>query len=71
MASQPTHSRSVPEEDTLLHEPPKKMTHKERWEHLKPIIIDLYTGNHGQNGDAKTLDEVVAVMKNRHAFHAV
>jgi hypothetical protein len=48
-----------------------RVAHKERWDFLKPLIIELYTGNYG-TGRRKTatMDQVVGFMKEHYAFHA-
>ena len=48
-----------------------RVAHKERWGFLKPLIIELYTGNYG-TGRRKTatMDQVVDFMKKYYAFHA-
>lgn len=44
--------------------------HKSRWEHLKPIIVQLYMGKYGPNGKPMTMSQVAAFMKDHYSFHA-
>lgn len=46
------------------------LRHNERWEALKPVIVELYTGQYGNNGKSTTMTEVVAFMKTHYSFHA-
>lgn len=59
------HLRPKSQDDKFLH-----ILHKDRWNFLKPVIVELYTGNHGQGGKSTTLDEVVDFMKFYYSFHA-
>ncbi|KAF4455204.1 hypothetical protein FALBO_15681 [Fusarium albosuccineum] len=45
-------------------------SYEERWNHLKPVIVELYTSRHGSNGRSTTLDQVVEFMRNHYSFHA-
>ncbi|CEI63188.1 unnamed protein product [Fusarium venenatum] len=45
-------------------------SHKDRWEHLKPVIIELYTGNYGKNNKPPTITQIVSFMRNNYSFHA-
>lgn len=65
MASGLQHLVPRTEQDKFL-----RLPHKQRWEALKPIIVDLYTGKHGSNGKQITLSEVVAFMRTHYGFHA-
>ncbi|KAH7145520.1 hypothetical protein B0J13DRAFT_443133 [Dactylonectria estremocensis] len=46
------------------------VAHKDRWTHLKPVIVKLYTGNYSAAGATATLDQVVQFMKTHYSFHA-
>ncbi|KAG5655521.1 hypothetical protein KAF25_003858 [Fusarium avenaceum] len=41
-----------------------------RWECLKPIIVKLYTGNFGKNGNPATIDEIADTMRRHYSFYA-
>ncbi|KAL6362092.1 hypothetical protein LRP88_05576 [Fusarium phalaenopsidis] len=45
-------------------------SHEERWNHLKPVIVELYTGRDGGNEQSATLDQVVEFMRTHYSFHA-
>ncbi|WAO86266.1 Clr5 domain-containing protein [Fusarium falciforme] len=45
-------------------------SHEERWNHLKPVIVELYTGRNGGNERSATLDQVVEFMRTHYSFHA-
>ncbi|GKU08243.1 unnamed protein product [Fusarium langsethiae] len=47
-----------------------RASHKDRWGHLKPVIIKLYTGNYGKNSKPPTIAQVVHFMKKYYSFHA-
>lgn len=65
MSSAPQHLLPRTEQDKFLGIP-----HKERWEALKPIIVELYTSNYGNSGKQTTLPEVVTFMRTHYGFHA-
>ncbi|KAH6889439.1 hypothetical protein B0T10DRAFT_513945 [Thelonectria olida] len=45
--------------------------HKDRWECLKPVIVELYTGNYGSGGrKAATLEQIAQFMRTHYSFHA-
>ncbi|KAM0548836.1 hypothetical protein ACHAPJ_009692 [Fusarium lateritium] len=44
--------------------------HKDRWDRLKPVIVDLYTGNYGRNGSQATIDQIANFMRTHYSFHA-
>lgn len=46
------------------------VAYKERWEHLKQVIIELYIGNYGKGGRATTLTQLADFMKTYYSFHA-
>ncbi|KAH6974421.1 hypothetical protein BKA56DRAFT_634330 [Ilyonectria sp. MPI-CAGE-AT-0026] len=46
------------------------IAHKDRWHHLKPVIVQLYTGNYGRGGKSTTITQVVEFMKANYSFHA-
>lgn len=41
-----------------------------RWECLKPVIVNFYTGNFGKNGKPATIDEIADTMRRHYSFHA-
>ncbi|KAL6700453.1 hypothetical protein J3F84DRAFT_121376 [Trichoderma pleuroticola] len=41
----------------------------ERLEKLKPIIVELYTGNYGPGGKRMMMRQVVEFMKDKYSFH--
>lgn len=43
---------------------------KARWEALKPLIVELYTGNHGPHGKTMTMRQVSMFMKSHYSFYA-
>ncbi|KAJ3543252.1 hypothetical protein NM208_g3667 [Fusarium decemcellulare] len=45
-------------------------SYEERWNHLKPVIVELYTGRHRSDGRTATLDQVAQFMRNQYSFHA-
>ncbi|KAF4992139.1 hypothetical protein FDECE_13810 [Fusarium decemcellulare] len=45
-------------------------SYEERWDRLKPIIVELYTGKHRSDGRTATLDQVAQFMRNHYSFHA-
>lgn len=45
-------------------------SHEERWNHLKPVIVELYTGRDGGSERSATLDQVVEFMRTHYSFHA-
>ncbi|OBS25870.1 hypothetical protein FPOA_06404 [Fusarium poae] len=45
-------------------------SHKDRWEHLKSVVIQLYTGNYGKNNNPPTIVQIVYFMKKHYSFHA-
>lgn len=47
-----------------------RLPHKERWEALKPIIVQLYIGKFSNGGKSTKLEDVVAFMKTHYSFHA-
>ncbi|KAI0429244.1 hypothetical protein F5Y09DRAFT_264042 [Xylaria sp. FL1042] len=53
------------DQDKYLH-----VAHKDRWECLKPVIIDLYLGPYGTGNKTMTLDQVVEFMKTNYSFRA-
>ncbi len=59
------HLKPATEADKYLGDP-----HRLRWERLKPVIVQLYTGNYGKDGKSTKIDEVVAFMKRHYSFHA-
>lgn len=44
--------------------------HKDRWDLLKPVIVELYTGNYGKNNKPPMIAQIVAFMKKHYSFHA-
>ncbi|KAI0909169.1 hypothetical protein F4823DRAFT_451238 [Ustulina deusta] len=46
------------------------IAHKDRWECLKPVIVELYEGSYGAGGRTLTLNQVVGFMKANYSFHA-
>ncbi len=46
------------------------IAHKDRWECLKPVIVELYEGSYGAGGRTLTLNQVVDFMKANYSFHA-
>lgn len=64
---------NVPEElfPKSDHEKFLGVPHDARWEHLKPVIVKLYTGPYGSKGrKTATRDQVVEFMKTHYSFHA-
>ncbi|KAH7117482.1 hypothetical protein EDB81DRAFT_701814 [Dactylonectria macrodidyma] len=47
-----------------------RVAHKDRWTHLKPVIVKLYTGTYSVPGATATLHQVVQFMKTHYSFHA-
>ncbi|KAI1052327.1 hypothetical protein LB507_007527 [Fusarium sp. FIESC RH6] len=47
-----------------------RLSQDEQWEHLKPVIIELYTGNYGTNNKPLKITQVVAFMKKYYHFQA-
>ncbi|KAJ4006290.1 hypothetical protein NW752_010939 [Fusarium irregulare] len=47
-----------------------RSAHNERWEHLKPVIIKLYTCNYGKNNKSLKIPQMVSFMKTNYYFHA-
>lgn len=45
-------------------------SYEERWSHLKPVIVELYTGGHGKGGRTATLKQVAEFMRAHYSFHA-
>jgi hypothetical protein len=52
-------------DDKCLHIP-----YEQRWEHLKPIIVELYMGNYGPNGKSMTIHQVLVFMRDHYSFPA-
>ncbi|GAB1317651.1 hypothetical protein MFIFM68171_07861 [Madurella fahalii] len=52
------------EDDKFLNVPYEK-----RWEHLRPVIVQLYLGSYGPNGKSMTIGQVAAFMRDNYAFH--
>jgi len=48
----------------FLHVP-----YEERWNHLKPVITQLYMGKYGSNGKSMTIGQVASFMKENYSFH--
>jgi hypothetical protein len=48
-----------------------EVPYEQRWEHLKPIIVELYMGNHGPNDKRMTISQISDFMKHHYSFHAV
>ncbi|KAK3899559.1 hypothetical protein C8A05DRAFT_46405 [Staphylotrichum tortipilum] len=44
--------------------------YEQRWEHLKPIIVELYMGKYGPNGKSMTTHQVLVFMRDHYSFHA-
>jgi hypothetical protein len=44
--------------------------YEERWECLKPVIVQLYMGKYGPNGKSTTTGQVALFMRNHYSFHA-
>jgi hypothetical protein len=44
--------------------------HERRWDHLKPVIVQLYMGKYGPNGKSTTRAQVARFMKDHYSFHA-
>ncbi|KAI9147095.1 hypothetical protein HJFPF1_13127 [Paramyrothecium foliicola] len=54
------------DQDKVFH-----IAYKDRWDYLKPIIVQLYTGNYGSGlRKTATLAQVVEFMKKNYSFHA-
>jgi len=53
------------DEARFLHVPYEK-----RWDHLKPVITQLYMGKFGPNGKSMTITQVADFMKRHYSFHA-
>ncbi len=53
------------DDEKFLHVP-----YEQRWERLKPIIVELFTGNHGPNGKSMTTNQVLVFMRDHYSFHA-
>ncbi|KFA81133.1 hypothetical protein S40288_01016 [Stachybotrys chartarum IBT 40288] len=54
------------EHDKFFH-----IAYKDRWTSLKPVIIQLWTGDYGSRGrPTATMDELVEFMKTNYGFHA-
>ena len=53
------------DEAKFLHVPYEK-----RWDHLKPVITQLYMGKFGPNGKSMTITQVADFMKHHYSFHA-
>lgn len=47
-----------------------RLSQDEQWEHLKPVIIDLYTGNYGKNNKPLKIPQVVSFMRTYYYFQA-
>ncbi|KAF5245212.1 hypothetical protein FAUST_1867 [Fusarium austroamericanum] len=43
---------------------------QDRWEPLKPVIVELYTGNYGKNNKPPTIAQIAEFMKNHYSFYA-
>ena len=44
------------------------LSYKERWEHLRPVIVEMYMGNVDRGGKPMTIQEVVDFMKLNYSF---
>ncbi|KAK4039018.1 hypothetical protein C8A01DRAFT_47468 [Parachaetomium inaequale] len=44
--------------------------YEERWECLRPIIVQLYMGKYGPNGKSMTMGQVAVFMRDNYSFHA-
>ncbi|KEY72883.1 hypothetical protein S7711_10140, partial [Stachybotrys chartarum IBT 7711] len=54
------------EDDKFFH-----IAYKDRWTSLKPVIVQLWTGDYGSRGrPTATMDELVEFMKTNYGFHA-
>ncbi|KAI1274362.1 hypothetical protein F5Y07DRAFT_217199 [Xylaria sp. FL0933] len=53
------------DQDKCLH-----VAYKDRWERLKPIIVELYLGPYGVGDKTMTLDQIVEFMRAIYSFHA-
>ncbi|KAH7165284.1 hypothetical protein EDB81DRAFT_778929 [Dactylonectria macrodidyma] len=51
--------------EKFLHVP-----YKDRWNHLKPVIVSLYMGTYPGALKSATLDQVVQFMRTHYSFHA-
>ncbi|RFN53889.1 hypothetical protein FIE12Z_1803 [Fusarium flagelliforme] len=47
-----------------------RLSHDEQWNHLKPVIIKLYTGNYGKNNKPLKIPQIVSFMKEYYYFWA-
>jgi hypothetical protein len=47
-----------------------EVPYEERWEFLRPVIVQLYLGKYGPNGKSMTTGQVAAFMKDRYSFPA-
>ncbi|QPC71882.1 hypothetical protein HYE68_002634 [Fusarium pseudograminearum] len=57
---------SRPSEDNKhLH-----VKNKDRWELLKPVIVELYTGNYGKNNKPPAKAQIVEFMRKHYSFYA-
>ncbi|RGP67971.1 hypothetical protein FSPOR_5632 [Fusarium sporotrichioides] len=45
-------------------------TYEERWSHLQPVIVRLYTRKRNRDGRTATLDKLVEFMRNHYRFYA-
>ncbi|KAI8628805.1 hypothetical protein F5Y19DRAFT_434960, partial [Xylariaceae sp. FL1651] len=46
------------------------VAHKDRWEYLKQVIVDLYLGGYGKGGKSTTINQVAEFMRTHYSFHA-
>lgn len=46
------------------------VSYKDRWNLLKPVIIQIYTGESTQDGKQAKMDDMVEFMKRYYQFHA-
>ncbi|EKJ76096.1 hypothetical protein FPSE_03728 [Fusarium pseudograminearum CS3096] len=53
------------EDDKYLH-----VKNSDRWEPLKPVIVELYTGNYGKNNKPPAKAQIVEFMRKYYSFYA-
>ncbi|KAI0114108.1 hypothetical protein GGR51DRAFT_546759 [Nemania sp. FL0031] len=46
------------------------VSYEERWQRLKPVIVQLYSGNYGRAGKTTTLTQLADFMKQNYVFYA-
>jgi hypothetical protein len=61
----PPHLFPQTNQDKFLDAP-----YKDRWEYLKPVIVELYQGSYGKGGKTTTIKQVAEFMKVNYSFHA-